>query len=287
LRTDFGGFTTRRLVDARGRVLREESTMGIGGTLKSVAMTREEALRDGEGVPRDIVAMVSVPVSTRPDPRRNELVVTGYDAAKLPNEPPTQTVQGDRVTLASPLFLELPGDLPVGTEPTADTAATALLPAAHPEIVARARSVVGDATDRRTAVERLVTFVHDHVEKAPRIGIPDGLTVLREARGDCNEHTALFVSLARAVGIPARIAAGLVHHPQLGQAFYYHAWPEVRIGLPDASGQPGWIAVDPTFGQLPADATHLKLVTGDLDQQAAILAAMGRIQLRVTPRGTP
>ena len=79
----------------------------------------------------------------------------------------------------------------------------------------------------------------------------------------------------------ARIAAGLVHHPALGQAFYYHAWPEVRLGLPDDSGRPGWVAVDPTFGQFPADATHLKLVNGDLEKQAEILAAMGRIGLRV------
>ena len=29
--------------------------------------------------------------------------------------------------------------------------------------------------------------------------------MLRRREGDCNEHTALYVSLARAVGIPARI----------------------------------------------------------------------------------
>jgi transglutaminase-like putative cysteine protease len=105
--------------------------------------------------------------------------------------------------------------------------------------------------------------------------------VLRAGKGDCNEHTALFVSLARAVGIPSRIAAGLVYHPALGQAYFYHAWPEVRLGADDASGQAGWVPVDPTFGQVPADARHLKLVEGDLAQQAQILSVMGRIRLRV------
>ena len=52
--------------------------------------------------------------------------------------------------------------------------------------------------------------------------------------GDCNEHTVLFVALARALGLPARTAVGLVY---LDGSFYYHAWPEVWLGE--------WVAVDP------------------------------------------
>jgi hypothetical protein len=37
------------------------------------------------------------------------------------------------------------------------------------------------------------------------------------------------------------------------------------------------VPVDPTFGQLPADATHVKLVEGDLDRQVEIMAVMGRL----------
>ena len=35
--------------------------------------------------------------------------------------------------------------------------------------------------------------------------------------------------------------------------------------------------VDPTFGQVPADATHIKLVEGDLDRQVEIMGVMGRL----------
>ncbi|MBK9646094.1 MAG: hypothetical protein IPO67_13240 [Deltaproteobacteria bacterium] len=39
--------------------------------------------------------------------------------------------------------------------------------------------------------------------------------------------------------------------------------------------------VDPTFGQFPADATHVKLVEGDLDRQIEIMGVMGRLGFRL------
>jgi transglutaminase-like putative cysteine protease len=95
--------------------------------------------------------------------------------------------------------------------------------------------------------------------------------------GDCNEHTALYVAMARAAGLPARIATGLV---QLRGAFYYHAWPEVFVA--ETSGRGGvWLAVDPTLNQFPADATHVRLARGGLDRQVAIVSMVGRAKLDV------
>jgi hypothetical protein len=102
------------------------------------------------------------------------------------------------------------------------------------------------------------------------VGVPDALQVLSARRGDCNEHTQLFLALARAAGIPARSASGLAY---LGGKFYYHAWPEVYLG--------SWVAVDPTFGQFPADAAHLRFVTGGLAKQTTLLRLMGRLQIDV------
>ena len=43
-----------------------------------------------------------------------------------------------------------------------------------------------------------------------------------------------------------------------------------------------WMAVDPTFGQVPADATHIKLVEGDSpEEMAAIAGIVGKITARV------
>ncbi|MDP2307474.1 MAG: hypothetical protein Q8P18_15715 [Pseudomonadota bacterium] len=39
--------------------------------------------------------------------------------------------------------------------------------------------------------------------------------------------------------------------------------------------------IDPTFGGFPAEATHVKVTTGDLDQQVRIMALIGRIRLEL------
>jgi hypothetical protein len=97
--------------------------------------------------------------------------------------------------------------------------------------------------------------------------------------GDCNEHTALYVAMARSIGIPARIAVGLTYVRGITGAFYYHAWPEVYIDEGDDRGL--WLPVDPTLNEFPADATHLRLARGGLDKQAAILPLIGRLRMTI------
>lgn len=277
LRVKYGGMETRRLVDAHGGVVREEGGMGLTTT----RMAKEEAMAVSQEDPPDLVAMSAAPATgPAPSGSRVALRVSGIEMDRIPNEPPLQTVDGDVVTVSMPLLQELPR-LPVEAPPEEagdDTDPTLSLPATHPEIVARARAVIGDAPDRLEAARRLYDFVYTYVQKKPTIGVPNGLEVLRTGEGDCNEHTALYVSLARAAGIPARIAAGLVYSSRLGHAFYYHAWPEVKLGGPTT-----WVPIDPTLGQFPADGSHLKVLNGDLDRQVEIMALMGRIRLEILP----
>jgi transglutaminase-like putative cysteine protease len=103
--------------------------------------------------------------------------------------------------------------------------------------------------------------------------------VLETRKGDCNEHTQLFVALARAVGLPARIAAGVAY---VDGKFFYHAWPEVLLD--------DWVAIDPTFGQFPADAAHLRFVIGGVARQTELVRLMGNLKIDVlalndVPRG--
>ena len=80
------------------------------------------------------------------------------------------------------------------------------------------------------------------------------------------------MALARAAGLPARELSGIVCAPEDG-AFYYHQWAEVYVGK--------WIAVDPTFGQHRADATHIAFARGDLFSQARLLNVIGSIGLKI------
>ncbi|MCB9781007.1 MAG: transglutaminase domain-containing protein [Alphaproteobacteria bacterium] len=293
VRTDFEGITARELVLTSGEVIRQESPSGMSMVRMSAEAAKEMPV-DGEAV--DIIAKSAVPLrGGRLDhprtARRVSLKVLGVEPERVLDDPPLQVRDGDVVTIEVPLLEELaaaPLTPAEGAEIDPEwLESSPTIQARDERIVARAREVVGDATDRLEAARRLNSFVYDYVEKVPVFGVPSGAEVLETGRGDCNEHTALFVSLARSQGIPTRIAAGVVWSdrvpdPERGSqgAFYYHAWPEVLIADDDAgTGSRGWrwMPVDPTFGQFPADATHVKLVEGDLDRQVEILAVMGRL----------
>ena len=92
----------------------------------------------------------------------------------------------------------------------------------------------------RARAERLTRHVNAMLEKKPTVSLPSAREVLRTKIGDCNEHTVLYVAMARAIGIPARIAVGLTF---VRGAFYYHAWPEVY--LDEGAGRGYWLPVDP------------------------------------------
>ncbi len=145
-----------------------------------------------------------------------------------------------------------------------------LIQSDHPRIRAQARAIIGREREPARAAELLLHWVADHVDKTVAAHLPSAVQVLARRRGDCNEHTVLYVALARAVGLPARAAAGLV---LLDGRFYYHAWAEVYLG--------DWVAVDPTSRQLPADAAHLRFVIGGLARQVELARLIGRLTLEV------
>jgi transglutaminase-like putative cysteine protease len=144
------------------------------------------------------------------------------------------------------------------------------------EIVAEAERALSGIAAPRARAERLVRHVNALLEKRPTVSLPSATEVLRTRVGDCNEHTTLFVALARAARIPSRMAVGLVH---LRGAFYYHAWAEVWIET--APGRGRWVSADPTLNQFPADLTHIRLTRGGLDRQAGIIGMIGRAKLEV------
>ena len=286
LLTRFGEVETRSLVTPSGETLRQEGAIGMS----MVRMTEEEAQRISDEAPQDLISMSAVPFRGKLKDARNlrflEVIVSGVSAEKIIRQPPQQTVEGDHVRIDMPLTLELP-DLPVSSltrelqpkdERPEYLRATPTLPATHIDIRNQAAELVEGVETRLEAVKRINDWVFTEVAKEPSVGVPNGLEVLYSKRGDCNEHTALFVSLARAAEIPTRIAAGIVFSERIGPKgqFYYHAWPEVQLGGPS-----GWVPVDPTFGQVPADATHIKLVEGDLDRQVEILGMIGKIELEL------
>jgi hypothetical protein len=151
-----------------------------------------------------------------------------------------------------------------------ETSPEALVESREPELALQAARVVGSDRTALVVAQRLNTWVHRSLAKRITFGIPSALRVLRARSGDCNEHTQLYVAMARAVGLPARVATGLAY---VDRKFYYHAWPEVFVGE--------WIAVDPTLGQFPADAAHLRFALGGLGRQMELLRLIGNLEIDV------
>ncbi|MGH7701357.1 MAG: transglutaminase-like domain-containing protein, partial [Gemmatimonadales bacterium] len=168
--------------------------------------------------------------------------------------------------LAAPYRLPAPADSALAVW----LAAEPLIQADNPRIRAQARLLVGRQRDPVRAAEALARWVHDEMRREPTVSVPNAVQVFETRRGDCNEHTVLFVALARAAGIPARPVAGLLY---LDGRFYYHAWPEIYLG--------GWVAVDPTLGEFPADAGRVRLVVGGLARHVDLLRLVGRLELEV------
>ena len=138
------------------------------------------------------------------------------------------------------------------------------------EIIQQARKIVGAQTNAFKAAILLNDWVYQNMRKFPTISIPSSIEVLHTREGDCNEHTYLFVALARALGIPARVLVGLVYKDG---RFFYHAWPAVFVGE--------WLSLDPTFGQDNADATHIRLFEGELNQQLNLAGVLGKIKIHI------
>jgi transglutaminase-like putative cysteine protease len=278
VRTKFGSLVSYSWITDLGDVVREESPTGF----IVVRESRDRALAravTGE-VGSDLLETVAIkPKLSEPihDPRAVRCLRLRLESPNMPAELELDGV-GQRKSPNGEI--ELYWSTADATAPPDASTAVFLKPEPFiesdaPEIVAEAHKAVEGAEPSGRA-ERLTRYVNGLLEKKPTVGLPSALEVLRTRVGDCNEHTALYVAMARALGIPARIAVGLVY---MRGAFYYHAWPEAYVV--EAPGRAHWVAVDPTLNQYPADATHLRLTRGGLDRQALILPLIGNASLTV------
>ena len=143
--------------------------------------------------------------------------------------------------------------------------ASAYIQTDAPAIRAKTEEILDGEVNSWRAAEKLCEWVHTAItDKKMSGGFGSSLTALESRSGDCTEHTVLFIALARAAGIPARICSGITYAKD---AFYYHFWPEVYVGR--------WVQMDPTFGQPIADANHIQLVGSTVESDNLMEFAEG------------
>lgn len=104
-------------------------------------------------------------------------------------------------------------------------------------------------TNANLIVQSILEWIRANIKTDMIAETLTGPEVLEKKRGKCSEYAILFASLARAAGIPTRIALGEVNQ---GNQWLGHMWNEVWLG--------GWTAVDPSAGTFVTGPSHLKFV---------------------------
>ncbi len=272
----FRGMETTVWFDDAGQPVREQGPMGMVAVRESA----QDAVGAGwsDDAAFDLMSVVAVPVR-EPIAAPRELARLRVRIGGLGDiVPPSDgrqtyrdgTLQIEPESAAASASYHLPYE---AAEWRGDLAQTPFLQVDHPRIRSTAEEILAGERDALPAAVRLREWVFARLEKVPTASIPNALQVLQMGAGDCNEHAVLYAALARAAGLPARVVAGTVY---VDGVFLYHAWNEVWLGQ-------GWVSVDPTFDQMPADATHIKLIEGGPEVHAALVPILGRLSISVIP----
>lgn len=123
---------------------------------------------------------------------------------------------------------------------------TASINSNAPEIIALAKQIAGDDRDARSVARKLGQWTYSNLTWKKVAS--DAVETLASREADCLEHSELYVALARALGLPARVVSGAAFS---GGSFGAHAWVEIYLGK--------WVEIDPTWGVMDyVDATHLR-----------------------------
>ncbi len=265
LRASFKGAEFTLWVRETGEVLKQEA-MG----LTFIKEAQEDATEIGSAS-IDLIADLAVPADIELPPsgvKYLKVRLGGIDTGGLELHGGVQTFESENIVeirVTDPIrrsggkALDAPGKY---------LTETFLVQSADPSIISLSREITKGEKDALGRAKLILDWVYENIEKVPTMTIPSALEVLKSRRGGCNEHTTLYTALARAAGVPTRIAVGVVHKDGY---FYYHAWPEVFVGE--------WLPIDPTLGQFPADATHIRLLTGGLEKQLRLASVIGKLKI--------
>jgi hypothetical protein len=275
--------------NARGETLKTSSDV-----MKQVGYrtTKEIALEKSAGPLLD-VTMTSVKL---PQPLENaqktkqvvyQVELTGGDPLKAFVPGPTQQLKStgphtaELTVRAIGPDTPLPNDIVRSAPPTdADRQPNGLIQSDDPRVTKLAAEAASNEKDPWKLAVALERFVHEKITaKNFSQAFATAADVAERLEGDCTEHAVLLAALARARGIPARVAMGLVYMPN-DPGFAYHMWTEVYI-------KDRWIPLDATLGQGGIAADHLKLAESNLQGASAytsflpVAQVLGKLKINV------
>ena len=102
----------------------------------------------------------------------------------------------------------------------------AIVASDHPEIAALAREIAGEEREPWQVAQRLALWVAENLTLDLGVVMAPAGELVRDRRATCVGYATLLAALARASGIPSRLAMGAVYY---GGIWGGHAWTEVWI----------------------------------------------------------
>jgi hypothetical protein len=247
------GLSATAMVTSDGRIIR-----GKMGPLMEIRAEEEAVAKKFTGATVDMIEAGSVVVKRdigRPDKIDSlRLSVRGLGDVALP-ESHRQKIERDEDG-ATIIALRRDFEKPTATALSAEqetkvTSPSTSIQSDHKSITKLAKRLVGDETDPLAKARKIHRWIGKSLRPTYSSNASTSLGVLQNRAGDCTEHALLFVALARAAGIPAREVTGLAYANEDPPAFAWHAWAEIHNGRQ-------WISIDPMWGQVFVDATHIK-----------------------------
>lgn len=273
--------TTHVWVDEQGEALKSRIAM-LGG-METYKVSKEVALAEPEELSEDVALRSLVPIRGRLD-RPFETVRAVYrlhleesvDPADVPlDDGPTQdvTIRPDGTILLT-VYAEPQGDAEPEPGPQYRQP-NSYLQSDNPKIRQIAEQAVGDADDPLEKARRMERWVFENLtNKNFGVAFASAAAVAESMEGDCTEHAVLLAAMARAQGLPARVAVGFVYAPSVGK-FGGHMWTEIFI-----NGH--WRGFDATLGRGKLDAVHIKLgdsALGGIDAMVSLLPVVRAIEM--------
>ncbi|MHB1911303.1 MAG: transglutaminase family protein, partial [Acidimicrobiales bacterium] len=144
-------------------------------------------------------------------------------------------------------------------DPPVDSRYTVLPPGVPADVIALARRVTAGAATRFDEALDLQNYLRDnyHYSLDVQPGHSDSAIqefLFQTKTGYCEQFAGAYAVMARAVGLPTRVAVGFTPGQLVGGVWHVfgadaHAWPEVLLG------QYGWVPFEPTPGRGNPSAT--------------------------------
>jgi len=228
--------------------------------------------RDSLSGARSLAAVGPAPGTTATDARFLVVHDSAADAPRLP-----AAASGGRQQVTGDTILVLRHPPPDTSPPPPETLwHTPDLPVRDSLIHAALRGAIGRPrpATRGDSVRRLTAWVARQIATDPEAGAGSALGALRSRKGSPDAKARLLVTLARAAGIPARVANGLAIDSSGALA---HSWAELWVA--------GWHAADPTYGHYPASTSLVRITTDRRSRPLELFPLVASARFLPIPRG--